>query len=77
MEIKHANESNFGSEDGNITDNTTATAILTANNATNTATRNYYIYLDINTNEFVYTTEDNQAELLLKVIDPTGVEVTH
>ena len=50
---------------------------MTANNATNTATRNYYIYLDINTNEFVYTTEDNQAELLLKVIDPTGVEVTH
>ena len=72
----YANESNFGSDDGNITDNTTATAILTANNATNTATRNYYIYLDINTNEFVYTTEDNQAELLLKVIDPTGVEVT-
>ena len=72
----YANESNFGSEDGNITDNTTATAILTANNATNTATSNYYVYLDINTNEFVYTTENKEAELLLKVIDPTGVEVT-
>ena len=70
------NQENFGLGMGNRSGSTTATATLTANNATNTATENYYIYLDISNNSFVYTTDTNQAEMLLRVIDPTGAEVT-
>ena len=61
---------------GNKSGSTYARATLTANNATNNATRNYYVYLDITSNNFEYTTVDEQAELLLKVTDPDGTEVT-
>ena len=71
-----ANEEDFGSGAGNKTGSTYARAILTANNATNTATRHYYVYLNIESNDFEYTTVDQQGELLLKVTDPIGVEVT-
>ena len=71
-----ANEEDFGSGMGNKSGSTFARATLTANNATNNATRNYYIYLDITSNDFEYTTGGNQAELLLKVTDPNGTEVT-
>ena len=71
-----ANQEDFGSGMGNKSGETFARATLTANNATNNATRNYYIYLNIESNNFEYTTNDNQAELLLKVTDPDGAEVT-
>ena len=71
-----ANQEDFGQGAGNKSGETFARAILTANNATNNATRNYYIFLNIESNNFEYTTSDNQAELLLKVTDPTGAEVT-
>ncbi len=71
-----ANQEDFGSGAGNKSGETFARATLTANNATNNATRNYYVYLNIESNDFEYTTEDNQAELLLKVTDPDGTEVT-
>ncbi len=71
-----ANQEDFGQGMGNKSGETYARATLTANNATNNATRNYYVYLNIESNDFEYTTEDNQAELLLKVTDPDGTEVT-
>ena len=71
-----ANQEDFGSGAGNKSGSTYARATLTANNATNNATRHYYVYLDITSNDFEYTTVDEQAELLLKVTDPTGAEVT-
>ena len=71
-----ANQEDFGSGAGNKSGSTTASATLTANNATNNATRNYYVYLDITSNNFEYTTVDDQAELLLKITDPDGAEVT-
>lgn len=70
------NQENFGQGMGNQRGSTTARATLTANNATNTATENYYVYLNIGSNDFEYTTEDSQAELLLKVTNPDGTEVT-
>ena len=70
-----ANQEDFGSGAGNKTGSTFARVILTANNATNNATRNYYVYLEITSNDFEYTTVDEQAELLLKVTDPNGAEV--
>ena len=71
-----ANQEDFGVGAGNKSGSTFARATLTANNATNNATRNYYIYLDIESNNFEYTTVDEQAELLLKVTAPDGTEVT-
>ena len=71
-----ANQEDFGQGAGNKSGSTYARAILTANNATNNATRNYYVYLNIKSNDFEYTTEDEQAELLLKVTAPDGSEVT-
>ena len=71
-----ANQEDFGQDMPNKSGSTTASATLTANNATNNATRNYYVYLDITDNDFVYTTDDEQAELLLKVMGPDGAEVT-
>ena len=71
-----ANQEDFGQDMPNKSGSTTASATLTANNATNNATRNYYVYLDITSNDFEYTTDDEQAELLLKITDPDGTEVT-
>ena len=71
-----ANQEDFAQGMGNKSGSTYARAILTANNATNTATRNYYVYLNITSNDFEYTTADEQAEILLKVTDPEGSEVT-
>ena len=71
-----ANQEDFGSGAGNKSGETFARATLTANNATNNATRNYYVYLNIESNDFEYTTADEQAELLLKVTNPDGTEVT-
>ena len=71
-----ANQEDFGQGSGNKSGETFARATLTANNATNSATRNYYVYLDITSNNFEYTTVDEQAELLLKVTNPDGTEVT-
>ena len=71
-----ANQEDFGQGMLNKSGETFARATLTANNATNNATRNYYVYLDITSNNFEYTTDDEQAELLLKITDPDGAEVT-
>ena len=71
-----ANQEDFGQGTGNKSGSTYARAVLTANNTTNTATRNYYVYLNILNNNFEYTTEDEQGEILLKVTDPDGTEVT-
>ena len=60
-----ANQEDFGSGMANKSGSTFARATLTANNATNNATRNYYVYLDITSNDFEYTTVDEQAEILL------------
>ena len=71
-----ANQEDFGIGAANKSGSTYARATLTANNATNNATRNYYVYLNITSNNFEYTTADEQAELLLKVTGPDGSEVT-
>ena len=71
-----ANQEDFGQGADNKSGETFARATLTANNATNNATRNYYVYLNIESNDFEYTTADSQAEILLKVTDPDGAEVT-
>ena len=70
-----ANQEDFGSGAGNKSGSTTASAMLTANNATNTATRNYNLYLDIKNNGFTYTVDENTPELILTITDPDGTEL--
>ena len=70
-----ASQENFAQGLGNRTGSTTASAMLTANNATNTATRNYNLYLDIKNNGFTYTVDENTPELILTITDPDGTEL--
>ena len=67
-----ANETNFGQGMGNLSDSTTAQALLRANNTTNSVTTRYNIYLVIESNDFEYTTENGTPEILLNVTDPNG-----
>ena len=71
----HASLENFAEGMENLKGSTTATATLKANNTTNEATSKYNIFFIIDDNDFVYSTVDGQAELLLKITDPNGNEV--
>ena len=62
----HATEENFGKNMGDLSDSTTGTAILKANNSTNEASATYNIYLIIEENDFVYTTSD--GKFILKTV---------
>ena len=70
-----ADQENFGKGKGNREGEIFARAELRANSDTNKAKANYYVYLDIEENNFIYTTEAKTAELILKVVDPEGNEV--
>ncbi len=71
-----ADQFNFASGSGNLSDNATATASLRANSSKNTATYNYYVYFNILNNNFVYTTSDSKPEIILTITNPNGIEVT-
>ena len=59
----------------NYVTSTTAKALLKANSTKNTATYNYYVYLQIASNTFKYT-NGTTPEIILTVTSPTGDEVT-
>ena len=65
-----AGQDDFASGKGNKTGSTFARATLQANNKTNTATANYYMYLNIENNSFTYT-NTGTPELVLQVINKT------
>ena len=69
-------QSNFASGKGNAVGNTFASATLTANNKTNTATEHYYLYLNIENNDFEYTVNSATPEVMLTITDSEGNEVT-
>ena len=68
-------QENFAQGLGNQAGSTTASATLTANNATNSATRNYYLYLNITSNNFEYTVDSDTPELILTIENPEGTEL--
>ena len=70
------NQQNFASGAGNQTGTTYAKAMLTANNKTNTATKNYYMYLNISNNTFAYSIDENTPEILLSIKDSSNNEIT-
>ena len=69
-------QENFASGQGNITGSTYASATLTANNKTNTATEHYYLYLNIENNTFTYSINENTPEIIMTITDNAGTEVT-
>ena len=66
-----AGQDDFASGKGNKIGQTFARATLQANNKTNTATANYYMYLNIENNTFTYT-NTGTPELILQVVDKTS-----
>ena len=70
------NQDNFASGKGNQTGSTYASAMLTANNKTNTATEHYYLYLNISDNTFTYSINENTPEIIMTITDSAGAEVT-
>ena len=71
----YADQSSFGQEKGSLSGETFAKATLVANNKTNEATDNYYVYFNIENNTFKYTLGEDKPELILTVTGPDG-EVT-
>ena len=69
-------QDNFASGKGNQSGTTFAKAMLSANSKTNTATKYYYLYLNISKNTFNYTQDTNTPEILLTVKDDSGNEIT-
>ena len=69
-------QDNFASGKGNQSGTTFAKAMLSANNKTNTATKYYYLYLNISKNTFNYTQDTNTPEILLSIKDGAGNEIT-
>ena len=70
------NQDNFASGAGNQSGSTYASAMLTANNKTNTATEHYYLYLNIEDNTFTYSINENTPEIIMTVTDSAGTEIT-
>ncbi len=71
-----ADQTSFANGKDSLLGQTFAKATLTANNSTNEATENYYVYLNIENNTFKYTLGESSPELLLTVTAPDGTEVT-
>ena len=72
----YADQTTFGQEKGSLSGETFAKATLVANNKTNEATGNYYVYFNIENNTFKYTLGNDKPELILTVTGPDGSEVT-
>ena len=70
-------QSDFKKGAGNKSGSTKASAILTASNSKNieSTSDRYNIYFIIEANDFIYTTNNATAEILLNVTDPNGNEV--
>ena len=67
---------NFTQGGGNLSDSTTATASLKANNSTNKASYTYNVYFAVDWNFFKVSNNENYPDIILTVIDPLGNEVT-
>lgn len=69
-------QDNFAAGTGNQIGSTTASAKLTANNKTNTATEHYNLYLNISDNSFTYSNSDTYPEILLILKDANNNAIT-
>ncbi len=70
----NATMSTFTEENGNnLSDTITTSAKLTAESSYSDT---YYMYFNISENTFMYTQDENTPELILKITDGDGVEIT-
>ena len=69
-------QTSFASGAGNKVGSTYASAKLTANNKTNSATNNYNLYLNISDNNFSCTQSTSYPEILLTIKDASNNEIT-
>ena len=60
----------------NLSDTAVGSAILRANSTDNNATYNYYVYFNIKSNNYIYTTEEQTPEIVLTILDPNDNPVT-
>ena len=74
--VINARQDNFGKDGKSLGDGVELTASLLANDATNEATNNYNLFFVIEENNFVYSSEDEEPEIILSVTDPGGNEVS-
>ena len=70
-----ANQFNFAKGEGNLESSATARASLKANNTKNTATYNYFVYFQIERNDYIYTSTGKLPEVVLSITGPNG-EIT-
>ena len=61
---------------GGLSDTAVGTATLLANSTNKTATYDYYVYFNIKSNDYTYTTEEQKPEIVLTITAPTGEAVT-
>ncbi len=61
----------------NLSDTAVGSAILRANSTNDNATYNYYVYFQINYNDYIYTTEEQTPEIVLTITNPEGNPVTN
>ncbi len=71
----YATEDNFGQTHTSLSGQTISTAEYTSSK-TELNPEKYNVYFVINVNDFEYTTASEETEILLKVTNPEGVEVT-
>ena len=67
-----ASQSDFYLNAGDKSATTEAQAKLVPNNKTHTASDTYNVYVVIDTNNFVYTTQNRTPEIVLSITDPNG-----
>ena len=71
-----ADQETFGKDKGNRTGSSFAKAILQANSKTKLASMKYNLYLLIEDNEFSYTLNNENPELILNITDSNGTIIT-
>lgn len=71
-----ANPESLPENGSNVVNSVTAKARLKANNSGNAASYNYFVYIRVNSNNFVYT-NGTTPEIVLNVVKPDGSTVTN
>ncbi len=66
---------NFGSGKGNIAQTTNPKATLRANDANFLAKAKYNVYLVLDENDLIFTTESKTPEILVQIFEPNGTEI--
>ena len=71
------NQFNLASGEGNVTDSSVATIAFKANKTKNQAEAYYNLYFYIESNPYIYTTEDKKPEILLNIYNSSNEEITN